>query len=203
MRQRDRYFGQGRLDDFTRAQFVGRVGIGVEKTDCDCLESFRFRLFNDRDKIFLGKLGDDRTVPGQTLAHLMDIASRHELLRFAIMQLVQFIPVTAGNGIGIADASGHDQHGLGPAPFEESVQTNSGAVDEEINFRRIADELLNTLKHPKRWIFLGCRNLADAHRTSIVLHYDIREGPANISRHFIFRHPVHPIFSVSKHRIVL
>ena len=86
----------------------------------------------------------DRAVPAQSLADGVNVAGRDERLWLGVVEIVELLPVPAGNDVDIAEAIGCDEQDARATPLEKGVQTDRGAVDDELDLARIGQQLGQT-----------------------------------------------------------
>ncbi len=128
-----RYLGPARLDFGLQADFVVRVGIGVQQADGDRLYALgaeqRQRLV-ERGKV------QRRDLVAVIIHPLDDLAAEialHERGRLLVSEIEEVRPVTAADLDGIAKALGGDQPDLGALALGQRVDDDRGAMGEEID----------------------------------------------------------------------
>ena len=144
----------------------------MEEADGDSVDPFGLDLLDDRVEILGAQRRLDRPIPPHTLADSVDVAGWDERLRLGVVEIVELLPVPAGNRVDILEAVGRDEEDARATPLEEGVQADGGAVDDELDLARVGDELGQAGDHAFGRVARCAENLASegAARLLIVDH---------------------------------
>src|SRR5882757_3595164 len=165
-----------------------RICECVQETNRDGCYSFSLHYINHSAQIVFVERRNDRSIPRQALTDVMDIPTRDELLGFAILHLIELSAMPAGNGVAIRDTRRHQEQYTRSPPLEECIQSNSGAMYEEIDLVEGRELRIQSLEHAAGGVLGSCRYLSYVCVTCFVLEDKIGEGPANIRRDPESRH---------------
>ena len=138
----------GRRQNFSGALLVGRVGVGMQKTDGDGFDA----VFGQLPGQGLHRVHVQRrqhfALGIQPLGHLERQMPGNQRLRPGEFQIEAFRPVGAANGVNIAKAFGGEERGAGALPFQHRIDGDGGAVQKHFNGAQIGARVFQTIGDP-------------------------------------------------------
>ena len=99
------------------------------------------------------------------------------------MEIVELLPVAAGNRVDILEAVGRDEEDARATTFEEGVQADGGAVDDELDLARVGDQLGQAGDHAFGRVAGCAENLTgEGAARLLIVDYEVGEGATDVDR---------------------
>ncbi len=130
VRQRHLSGEPGLAQQVAGPQLVRRVGVGVDQHDGDGVHSLGAEDLGGGQDIGGREVAHRRPVVGDPLPRLPAEPARHQGRRRGPEQVVRIVPVAPPDLKDVPEPLGGDQADRRPAPLQQRVEPDGGAVDE-------------------------------------------------------------------------
>ena len=101
--------------------------------------------------------------------------------RLGVVEIVELLPVAAGNRVDILEAVGRDEEDAGATPLQEGVQPDGGAVDNELDLTRISDQLRQAGDYAFGRVARGAEYFAGEGATRLlIVDHEVSERAADV-----------------------
>ena len=121
------FFGE----DLADAPLMGRILVGMEECDRDCLDAFAGELARDPPHRILVERNKHHAVAVDPLRHALAQIARNQRLRLVIENIVELRPGLVGDLQHVAEAFRGDQPGFGALALDDGIGGDRRAVNRE------------------------------------------------------------------------
>src|SRR5215471_6009181 len=106
------------------------VSIAMQEKNRDRLDSFLFQSLRQSGDLVVVERLQNFTAGKDPLMHLVTMTPRHQWLVLREKEVVGIRPVDAADLVDVAEARGDEKRGLSPRAFENRVDCDRRAVEE-------------------------------------------------------------------------
>ena len=184
-RQRHRNAREPFLDQRSDRLLVGRVLIGVQKADGDCLDAVLDQVRDLAARLFQIHWNDDIAVPAQALHHLAPQSPEHQRLREIQKKVMNVVALLGPHLQNVAEPFRRQQADRRARSFDQCVGDQRRSVDQvpdltEFQARR-RQQFSQALQRPRRGVIGRRQAFVQADLSALpVEQNEIGKGPADV-----------------------